>query len=184
MLTNETINQLLGVTESYQAPKAMLEKMLDHKERNKLFTAFYPYEQDLSYEWFQAYFENEHADRKTKKQDFTPNEISELMTMLTGESDSYHETAAGTGGIMIKHWNKNKNAWFHVEEMSDRSIPFLIFNMAIRGVNGVVLHGDAISREMKDVYFIRNMDLKGFSEVIKMPHTEKLMEHLDIRKWT
>src|SRR5699024_6981630 len=161
-----TVNKILNVSESYQAPQRMLELMLDAEEREKTFNEFLNYETDLSYEWFHQYFENEHADRKTKKQDFTPNELSELLTHLVGPSDSYHETAAGTGGVLIKHWNKNKNAWFHAEEMSDRSIPFLIFNMAIRGVNGVVLHGDAITREMQEVYLIRNTNQAEFSEVI------------------
>lgn len=185
MLTEETINKLLGITESYQAPQAMLEKMLDNKERIKLFTEFYPHERELNYEWFQGYFENEHADRKEKKQDFTPNDLSYLMTELAGKSNSYFEATAGTGGIMIKYWNENKhvNTWYHVEELSDRAIPFLIFNMSIRGMNGVVLQGDSLTREIKDVYFIRNMNFAGFSEVIKMPRTGILKDHLNIKKW-
>lgn len=185
MLTTEIINKLLGITESYQAPQRMFEKVLDYKKRIELFTSFFPHERDLSYEWFQGYFENEHADRKNKKQDFTPDQMSELMTKLAGESDSYFEATAGTGGIMIKYWNENKdkNTWFHVEELSDRAIPFLIFNMSIRGMNGVILQGNSLTREMKDVYFIRNMKFKGFSEVIKMPHADGLKKELNIHEW-
>lgn len=185
-MKTETINQLLGITESYQAPQRMLELMLDNDKRPKLFEAFLEHETDLSYEWFQSYFEDEHSDRKVKKQDFTPNSVSELLARLTGQTDTYFESTAGTGGIMIKSWleNKdNKGRWYKVEELSDRSIPFLIFNMAIRGLNGVVLHGDSLTRKFKDVYFIRNMNFEGFSEVIKMPHTDALKRELNIRKW-
>lgn len=185
MLDSEAINSLLGITESYQAPQIMLEKMLNQQERNKLFISFYKHERDLSYEWFQGYFENEHADRKNKKQDFTPNQISNLMTRLSGKSDSYFEATAGTGGIMINHWIKNKDedTWYHVEELSDRAIPFLIFNMSIRGMNGVILQGDSISRNMKNVYFIRNMKRQGFSEVIEMPKTDDVKNEFNINKW-
>ncbi len=185
-MKTEAINGLLGITESYQAPQVMLNKMMNDNQRTNLFNAFMKHEQDLSYEWFQSYFENEHSDRKIKKQDFTPNSVSELLARLTGQSDTYFETAAGTGGILIKSWMENKDnkaRWYKVEELSDRSIPFLIFNMAIRGLNGVVLHGDSLERKFKDVYFIRNMKFEGFSEVIKMPHTDALKKEVNILEW-
>ena len=75
--------------------------------------------------------------------------------------------------------------WYQVEELSDRSLPFLIFNMAIRGMNGAILHGDSLTREFSDVYFIRNMSSQygPFSEVIVMPKTKTLMQEYDIHKW-
>lgn len=157
VIETETINKLLGITESYQAPQQMLDLVLDDK-RNTLFDAFLEHESDLSYEWFQSYFENEHSDRKVKKQDFTPNGVSNLLARLTGDSDSYFEAAAGTGGIMIQSWNQNKSIdrWYHVEELSERSVPFLIFNMAIRGMNGTVLKGDSLTGEFEKAYEIRN----------------------------
>lgn len=70
MLTTKKINELLGITESYQAPARMLELMLDDVERPKLFESFLAIGTDLSYEWFQSYFEDEHSDRKAKKTRF------------------------------------------------------------------------------------------------------------------
>ncbi len=69
--------------------------------------------------------------------------------------------------------------------MSDRAIPFLIFNMAIRGMNGVVTQCDSLERKAKEVYFIRNDsdNFLGFSEVIKMPHTEDVEKELNIHEW-
>lgn len=196
MLADEKINELLGITESYQAPQKMLEKMLDDAKRNKLFDSFLEHETDLSYEWFQSYFENEHSDRKVKKQDFTPNSVSDLLARLSGQSNKYFESTAGTGGIMIQHWQKQRSSihpmlydprsyWYQVEELSDRAIPFLIFNMSIRGINGVVLHGDSLSREFKDVYFICNdsSDFMAYSDVINMPKTDALQAELNIDKW-
>ncbi|WP_440896270.1 N-6 DNA methylase [Amphibacillus sp. Q70] len=197
MLSTETINQLLGITESYQAPAKMLDLMLDDNQRPLLFDEFLEHEHDLSYEWFQGYFENEHSDRKVKKQDFTPNSVSELLAKLTGQSNVYFESTAGTGGIMIQAWHEHRCSkhpieydprayWYQVEELSDRAIPFLIFNMSVRGMNGVVLHGDSLSREFKEVYFIRNdtSDFMAYSEVIKMPKKKDLERELDIKKWT
>lgn len=195
-LTTFKINQLLGITESYQAPARMLELMLDDVKREKIFWDFSAVEHDLNYEWFLNYFQDEHAERKTKKQDFTPNSISKLLTEMVGGGRTYYEVAAGTGSLLIRAWQKHREDagviqydprayWYEAEELSDRTVPFLIFNMAIRGMNGVVLHGDSLTREFKGVYFIRNdtSDYMAFSEVIVMPKTKSLMADLDIRKW-
>lgn len=159
MLNTDTINKILGITDSYQAPQAMLNKMLDDEQRIGIFDEFLECETDLSYEWFHDYFENEHADRKIKKQDFTPHSVSNLLSILAGKNNSYFEAAAGTGGIMIQSWllNQNVECWYQVEELSERSIPFLIFNMAIRGMKGIVLKGDSLTGEFEVAYeLIRN----------------------------
>lgn len=195
MLTTEIINELLNITESYQAPARMLEIMLDDEKRPNLFKQFLEIEWRTDYEWFQEYFENEHADRKMKKQDFTPLSVSTLLTKLTG-GNTYFESACGNGGILIQAWNNHRflagpgrydprSYWYQVEELSDRSIPFLIFNMALRGMNGVILHGDSLEKIFKDIYFIRNdtSNFMAFSEVIVMPKNDTLMQELQINKW-
>ncbi|MFL2076406.1 N-6 DNA methylase [Marinilactibacillus psychrotolerans] len=152
MISNELINQLLDIKESYKAPDRMMELMINDVAREKTFKQFLNQETDLSYEWFQGYFESEHADRKEKKQDFTPNSVSELGAMILGKSDQYFEATVGTGGMMIQFWNKNPDAYFEVEELSDRAIPFLLFNMSIRGMNGLVKHGDSLRQEFFAIY--------------------------------
>lgn len=195
MLTTEEINSLLDITDAYQAPRRMLELMLDDVKRKETFLKFLDHEYRMDYEWFQSYYEQEHAQRKTNKQDFTPQSVSTLLARLA-HGNNYHETACGNGGILIKHWHEQRMRvgigkydprmfWYHAEELSDRAIPFLIFNMSIRGMNGVVLHGDSLERSFKNIYFIRNMDKRygGFSEVIKMEHSQQLMSELNIRVW-
>ena len=78
-----------------------------------------------------------------------------------------------------------RNYFYQVEEMSDRAIPFLLFNMAIRGMNGVAIQCDSLSRKTKEAYFIRNDsdNWLGFSEVIKLPHTKAVQEELNISDW-
>ncbi|WP_260306632.1 SAM-dependent methyltransferase [Lactobacillus johnsonii] len=165
---------------------------------------------DLSFDWFHEYFEDEQAERKSKKQDFTPDSIAVLLNKLTSKTDGYYyEPAAGTGGILITRWWQNcrtdpvhlhderfsellswitydpRSYWYQVEELSDRAIPFLIFNMAIRGMNGVVVQCDSLSREAKEAYFIRNDtdNFLAFSKIEKVPHSEALAKELNI-KWT
>lgn len=192
MMTNETINDLLGITENYQAPQVMMQYMLDDTSRKAIFCRFLEVECKLDYEWFCRYFEEEHADRKVKKQDFTPQSVSQMLAQLV-PGNTYFECAAGTGSIMIQNWHHQRlsvsplfydprSYWYQVEELSDRAIPFLIFNMAIRGMNGVIIHGDSLMSTAKEIYFIRNdsADYLRFSDVIKMPHCPQLEKELNI----
>ncbi|EJM9933074.1 N-6 DNA methylase [Listeria monocytogenes] len=154
MLTNEKINEVLGVEDSYKAPENLMEILLEDEKRQQVFNEFLSITSDLSKEWFQGYFEAEHADRKNKKQDFTPSSASQICAEIVGASDRYFEAAAGTGGMMIQYWNNNQNAFFEVEELSDRAIPFLLFNMSIRKMTGIIRHGDSLKREFKEIYNI------------------------------
>ncbi len=154
MLTNEKINELLSVEDSYKAPENLMKILLEDAKRQQVFNEFLSITSDLSKEWFQGYFEAEHADRKNKKQDFTPSSASQICAEIVGASDRYFEAAAGTGGMMIQYWNNNQNAFFEVEELSDRAIPFLLFNMSIRKMTGIIRHGDSLKREFKEIYNI------------------------------
>lgn len=172
----ELINELLNISESYQAPQKMLEFMLDDSGRRKLFQSFLEHETDLSYEWFQSYFEDEHSDRKAKKQDFTPNDISELLSRIPGDDGNYFESAVGTGGILIKYWNQYEDKEkfdCRVEELSERAIPFLLFNMSIRGMNGVVSKGDSLTGEFDAIYKLtKNGRFSDIEVVKKQPETK------------
>ncbi|KRK60417.1 phage protein [Limosilactobacillus antri DSM 16041] len=210
----KTVNNLLGIDDSFKAPKRMMEAMLNNDERPELFKKFLRVSANLDFDWFHEYFEDEQAERKSKKQDFTPNSIAQVLNNLVDSEqapNTYYEVAAGTGGILIKRWLddrthdrignplSNKTAlrflsvftydprayWYQVEELSDRAIPFLIFNMAIRGMNGVAIQCDSLTREAKDVYFIRNntSDFMKFSEVIKCPHEDVIRKEFNISEW-
>lgn len=196
MLTSKIVNDLLGVDDSYKAPESLLEKMLDSDKRPKLFDKFLEIEQELDRDWFVDYFQEEHSERKRFNQDFTPLSMTNLLNQLAGNSRSYFESAAGSGGLLIGAWDQNRaeacehrldsrSYWYQVEELSDRAVPFLIFNMAIRGMNGVILHGDSLERSFKEVYFIRNesTEFLEYSEVFVMPKTEMLKAEFDIKKF-
>lgn len=212
-----TVNKILGIDESYKAPEKMLNLMLDGKKRLETFKKFLDFSTDMSFDWFHEYYQDEQAERRSQKQDFTPDSIAQLLNDLVEKDRSageYFEPAAGTGGVLIKRWwndrlkdpvhlahvkksvlDKNKgisiftydprNYWYQVEEMSDRALPFLIFNMSIRGMNGAIVQCDSLSRKTKEIYFIRNntSDFLAFSDVIKMPHTKEVEDFYHIKEW-
>lgn len=145
-------NKLLGVKESYQASYELEKIIFDRTQREEMFGRFLAERSDLSFDWFTEYFQEEQADRKEKKQDFTPDSVVQIASRLLGDTDSNADICAGTGGLTIKRWNENKNARFYCEEFSDRAIPFLLFNLSIRNMNATVWHGDSLSRECFGIY--------------------------------
>ncbi|HEC2231916.1 TPA: hypothetical protein R1967_002143 [Staphylococcus delphini] len=76
-VTNE-INKILNIKDSYQAPKRIMDILCgDRDKRDEVFKQFLElFKYDVTFDWFHEYFQDEHADRKKKKQDFTPQSIS------------------------------------------------------------------------------------------------------------
>ena len=189
------INQLLGIKDGYQAPARMME-IITSDERETYFKQFLEaFDYNVNYDWFHEYFQEEHAERKTKKQDFTPKSISRLMNHIVGNHQgSYYEPAAGTGGILIERWHQDRLQvspfeyeprmyYYEAEELSDRTIPFLLFNMMIRGMNGTVVQCDVLTRESTGAFFIQNdaNDFMGFSSLNLLPYNEDTETEFNIK---
>lgn len=180
----DDIHRILGVSDSYQAPQRIMDILFSsEKERNTIFNSLLDqFNCDVSYDWFHEYFEDEHADRKKNKQDFTPSCISNLVSEILGPSKGViYEPTAGTGGMLISNWyrQRSKISFFDYKpndhlivcgELSDKTIPFLLLNLSIRGISGAVFHGDTLRGDYKDVYVLCNKfnNPTAFSDVTKI----------------
>ncbi|MFT9003779.1 MAG: N-6 DNA methylase [Liquorilactobacillus hordei] len=158
MLDTKTINELIGIDESFKASFKLKEVLLNEDSKNNLFKRFLAVEDDLTFDWFTDYFQEEHSDRKGKKQDFTPNSVAIIASEILGVSESNADFCAGTGGLTIKRYLDNPDSFFYCEEFSDRALPFLLFNLAIRNLNAVVFHGDSLSRNQKNIFKLTKTD--------------------------
>lgn len=190
-------NEKLEIDDAFLAPSKLIEILFDREKREKLFDETREFFQgDLSYDWFHEYFQEEHADRKNKKQDFTPQSISRLMCEITGvqNGSNFYECACGTGGIVIEVWNHNRlkympweyrpnEVFFELEELSERTLPFLLFNLMVRGINAVVIHGNALTREAYGVFFIQNFENNslGYSDLNVFPYTEQTEKIFNVK---
>lgn len=197
--TQEVVNNILKIDDSYKAPEKLMSILFNKNEREKVFKQFLEIEYDVSYDWFHDYFQEEHAQRKTHKQDFTPSAIGTLLSAIMANNERHGSTldiAAGSGGLTIKKWNEDRLTMtpfeyspklflYHCEELSDRAVPFLLFNMMLRGMNGTVVHGDSLTREVKDVYFVQNTtdDYMRFSDLNVMPRNEITAREFSVNKW-
>jgi len=106
---------------------------------------------DLSKDWMQMIYQYYLADRKEKKQDYTPASVAKLMSSLAGggceRDDWIIDLCAGSGALTIQHWLAHPNCKYICYEVDSNVIPFLLFNLAIRNIEAVVLQCDVLSGE-------------------------------------
>lgn len=141
----QTINSILKITESYQLPEKLLSVLLD--DPSKMFEEFLSLGESLDHDWFTEYFEEEHANKSKMAQDFTPQEVCDLLAHVIGKAESIADVCAGTGGLTIGMWRKNPDAKFVCYEYSSRAIPLLLFNLAIRNIEAWVCRCDLLTGE-------------------------------------
>ena len=172
------VNHILGINDSYQAPDRVLALVTgdDRRERDRVYYELAElFGSDYSRDWFFEYFQEEHADRRQNKQDFTPPCIASvihdvlharLSKQCDGKEISY-DPAAGTGQLVIRDWwltRKLQMPWEYkpmdhlvvCSELSVKTIPFLLLNLSIRGICGMVFHANSMTNEIYQVYVLTN----------------------------
>lgn len=107
---------------------------------------------DLDKDWLQMIYQYYQADRKEKKQDFTPKCLAEFLSMLVGEAEICVDMCAGSGALTIQRWTHNRDQKFRLIEIDDAVIPYLLFNLAIRNIQAEVLVGSALDNDFREVY--------------------------------
>lgn len=113
--------------------------------------------QDLTIDWLQKIFEYYYAERKEKCQDYTPKSIAKLCSKATGRTGGIvYDLCAGSGALTIQKWRDNPTATFICEELDERVIPILLFNMAIRNMNGYVINRNALTMELYKCYRVES----------------------------
>lgn len=196
--------KLANVKQHSQFQKFMEDIILDKERREKFYRGCVKVDpQCVEEDTFRQYFEEFAAERKSNQQDFTPQSITKLMAKLTDNNDKYstgwtaYDCAAGTGAMILSKWKKERDKYlpwdyrphnylYFCQELSDITIPYLIHNLALRGMNAIVVHGDTLERTANQIYFIQNAkdDPLQFSSVNVMPHTDQIKEFFGISEWT
>ena len=164
------LKKLFQIEDILSLPNAIFKIIFDNDERlHHIYRELLQLNtHDLSRDWFQDIYEGELAQRNQNKQDFTPKCLSTLVSKLLGSDTGVtYEPTAGTGGMLISNWYNHRNAISFIDykpndhlivcgELSDKTVPFLLFNLSIRGISGIVFHGDTLRNEYKAVYILTN----------------------------
>lgn len=124
-------------------------------------------EGDLGTDYLQKIWQFYKADRKDKKQDFTPKSLAALVSRLTqNEKEEWvYDVCSGSGSLSIQKWILNKKAKFVCEELDSFLIPFLLFNLRVRNIEGYVINGNVLTGERFAVYKLKKG--RQFSEIEK-----------------
>lgn len=140
------VSELVGV-EVEQMPEAFMKKVLGGNEC--FFDDLKSLHDDLTTDHLQPIFQYYMADRKEKMQDYTPACLGRLIAKLNHieVANSCYDMCAGSGSLTIQAWNINPDCTFFCEELDNRVVPFLLCNLMLRNIKGVVIHGNVLSKE-------------------------------------
>lgn len=142
-LTEKTL-ELFETESADQLGRRLLEAC---KDTDKLEAFSNLVDGDLTQDWMQKIYQYYLADRKEKKQDYTPKSVAQLMGALIGDADKVVDMCAGSGALIIQKWTQNPNIEVTALEIDENVIPFLLFNMTLRNINCRVIQGDALTGE-------------------------------------
>lgn len=116
---------------------------------------------DLSKDWLQMIFQYYQADRKDKKQDYTPKCLAQFLSRLIGESAESIDMCSGSGALTIQRWLENPDTVFCCYELDEKVIPYLLFNLVIRNICATVNQGDILQDEIYNVWKITKGEKYG-----------------------
>lgn len=160
-LCEETIN-LFSITDISELGQALFRCVRENDMEK--YEKFHVLVEDLSVDWLQMIYQYYQADRKEKKQDFTPKTLADFVGRLAGDADTIIDLCAGSGALTIQKWNRNHNSKFLLYEFDENVIPYLLFNLAIRNINAIVYHADVLQDEIFHIYRIQQGDIYGIVE--------------------
>lgn len=122
---------------------------------------------DLSKDWLQKIYQYHEADRKEKKQDYTPVSLGKLLARLSGERDVVMDLCAGSGALTIQKWNENHNQRFLLYELDENVIPYLLYNLAVRNIEATVMRADVLKNEVYESWEVKKGGKYGKCIAIK-----------------
>lgn len=165
-LTNK-FTQLFQIQNIIEAPRKIMQVFFSCKE--KVFDEWLNFCPDLSADYLQPIFQYYMADRKDKKQDYTPKTLARACIKLAKieTAKSCYDMCAGSGALTIQAWCINPKCFFICEELDECVIPFLIFNLAIRNCDALIINGNILNGEKKKAYLLkRNEKYSDISETV------------------
>ena len=146
-----TLLEIFGVKESYQLPMMIMDKI-----HNGDITDIVKQMRKNNIMDLRDYYQSEQGDRKSLKQDFTPDCICEIVASLTKEGTCL-DMCAGTGAL-AKAVAKKHGTKIHEIEFSQRTMAFNLLDGILNGLEGIVEEGDCLRDTVKSRYILENID--------------------------
>lgn len=164
------IFELLNVTETSEIGNALLDVVL--KPNFYIFDEYKKLD-DGSKDWLQALWQYYEADRTEKKQDYTPKSLCKLVSALAGNCETVYDCCGGSGALTVQMLKDSKVKFVCVEELDEKVIPFLLFNLCLHNVNG-----DVLTRKFLKIYKLSADE--RYSKVDELSSHEQINLHCDV----
>ena len=156
----ESTKKLFGIDEISELGPALMSALESHDE--SIMQSFCDMvDGDLSKDWLQMIYQYNCADRKEKKQDYTPKCLADFMGRLVGDADTVVDMCAGSGALIIQKWNRSKDQKFRAYEIDENVIPYLLFNLTIRNIQATVYRADVLNDEVFEQWSIQKGEEYG-----------------------
>ena len=144
------VESLLGVSESYQLPDALMAALLDGGRREHLLSELADAGALGQTDPLRDYFQESHSNREQMMQDYTPDCVCELVGRIAPRSERTLDLCAGTGALSL--FAADGSGLVQCEELSTRVLPVLLLNMALRNRRGVVVNRNVVTDEAASAY--------------------------------
>lgn len=158
----DAMKAALGIGAVEEMPGVLMQACENNDE--EAFSAFVEAVPDLDTDWLQKIFQYYIADRKEKMQDYSPESLGDLLAEFAGEGESILDVCAGSGALTIRCWAKNRSRRFVCVELDEAAVSLLLFNLASRNIESVVLRRDVLSQETFDAWTVKKGDRFGVVE--------------------
>jgi len=164
-LTDQFMEKI-GIDSTANLPDVLMGAVLSGKV--DVYEAYLEVFPDLSKDHLRQIWQFFESDRDELKQDYTAASIAKLIAKYTNGSKTTYDQCAGSGALTIAAWNLNKDAEFICEELDDRVIPILLFNLAVRNCNAIVINRDVLTQKDGKAWAVTKGRNK-FSAVSELP---------------
>lgn len=131
---------------------------------------------DDSKDWLQALWQYYEADRTEKKQDYTPKSLCKLVASLAGRADTVYDCCGGSGALTKAFIDMHGTKNVLVEELDERVIPFLLFNLCLHNVSGYVVNGNVLSKEKIKCFQLVAGDKYSKCQITDSAYTENIAD--------
>lgn len=145
------LNDYFNEKEGYKIPQLLTDALLGDG-REALLKYLDEHTPDKFADSLRDDYQNEHGDRDKLKQDFTPDGIVRVVRGIVGDGHRYADICAGTGALTLANMRDRVDYTVYAEEFSERTVPFLLANLALRNAEGYVVNGDSLTGEIKVLY--------------------------------